>query len=283
MRFISGSICVLLGLFVVGGAHPARRRGTGSSAASTRGAASSSAVSELSRVLNEQEILDPVDFLTKFSTFKVHSGGVLEGISTQGVEIDEMTKRPNGICEGPWVKINLMPAAWPDSVKQLPSPPSPSVSATPYAQSTILLLLQQSGVLSLALWMTGINEGCVHFTFNLHDAEASIPIVHGIGAQVSIYSANDECLAVSIAHIKPVALGKTRPSATLTASSHSHRMSIEKFEGELSLEPAGVKGAIKQCCKFLKSAFSGARRARNELPTQGQLPSQGHHSYYTPT
>ncbi|KAJ3759190.1 hypothetical protein EV360DRAFT_69693 [Lentinula raphanica] len=193
--------------------------------------------------------LEIKNFLTKFSTFKVHSGGVREGISTEGVEIDEMTKRPNGICEGPWAKINLMPAAWPDSVKQLPSPPSPSVSATPYTQSTILLLLQQSGVLSS---VTINGPGCVHFTFNLHDAEAAIPIVYGIGAQVSIYNGSDACLAVSHAHIDPVALGKTRPSATLTASSHSHRMSIEKFEGELSLEPAGVKGAIKQCYEFLK-------------------------------
>ncbi|KAJ3966744.1 hypothetical protein EV361DRAFT_546695 [Lentinula raphanica] len=163
-----------------------------------------------------------------------------------------------------------MPAAWPDSVKQLPSPPSPSVSATPYAQSTILLLLQQSGVLS----SVAINgPGCVHFTFNLHDAEAAIPIVYGIGAQVSIYSGSDACLAVSHAHIDPVALGKTRPSATLTASSRLYLVQIEEFNGELSLEPAsGVKGAIKQCYEFLKSTFSGARRAHDELPIQGQLP-----------
>ncbi|KAJ3723418.1 hypothetical protein FB446DRAFT_730721 [Lentinula raphanica] len=255
MRFIAGSICVLLGLFVVGGARP-MERGTG--------AGSTSSAGPQSRVPSEQE--NPVHILTMFSTFKVHNG-VLKGISTGNV--DEMTGEPE-VCMGlPWVKIILTPgASWPDSAKQLSRPSSPYLSATPYVQSSILLLLQQSGVLSSAI----IKEGCVHFTSNLHYVEASIPKDGGIGAQVSIYSSKDRCLSVSHVYIFS-ASRQPCPFGMLTASKL-----FNAYEGELTLTPAGVTGVIKQCGEFLTSVFSEAHQEHNELPTQGQLPSQGHHA-----
>ncbi|KAJ3972484.1 hypothetical protein EV361DRAFT_867696 [Lentinula raphanica] len=274
MRFIVGSICVLLGLFVVGGARP-MERGTGStSAAST----SSNAASEFrqsagsrSRVLSEQEVGALTHTFDQFSIYNVAQGKISNGQNAHGFH-DEYRRPTNSICQGLFIKISLEaigsnseghPIEWP-TLHQYPELSSPSLSAMSYMQSTILLLLRQLNVISKQQTLA-----CVHFN-NLnyfHRVWGWVPKTYGFRATIRMYSMHDESLGYFEVSIGSAG-GNTYPVGVLL-NTKVKRYRVPKafpreYKAQVVPDPAGTD-VVKQCSDYLTAVFSEADEPDKQL------------------
>ncbi|KAJ3841223.1 hypothetical protein F5878DRAFT_26585 [Lentinula raphanica] len=305
MRFIIPGTCVLLGLSVVGGARPTGPGGTDSSAPSTNsGAAStkssitaytntdaaSAANSAESRykVLSQKEIFDLTDIFTKTNTYEVVDGDI-QALPMQDKRLPReergryASRRPH-ILEGkPWIGIELLTSdvknSW--SMPNQDLKPQPLYSATPYAKSIVLLLLQQSGILAQDI----IKDAFVHFVSNYNDVWASVAKDAGFHFHVAIYDSTDRHLADYYGYVRTG--GKNDipyPLGRLEGILHSPSFHAkDDYKGKVLQETRGEAGMGK-CLAYLKIVFSEAEAHNKQLivtppSTQGpQLQVTTNHS-----
>ncbi|KAJ3723419.1 hypothetical protein C8R42DRAFT_666222 [Lentinula raphanica] len=302
MRFIIPGTCVLLGLSVVGGARPTGPGGTDSSAPSTNsgaastkssvtaytipgaastkssitaytntGAASESANSAESRykVLSQKEIFDLTDIFTKTNTYEVVDGDI-QALPMQDKRLPReergryASRRPH-ILEGkPWIGIELLTSdvesSW--SMPNQDLKPQPLYSATPYAKSIVLLLLQQSGILAQDI----IKDAFVHFVSNYNDVWASVAKDAGFHFHVVIYDSTDRHLADYYGYVRTG--GKNDipyPLGRLEGISHSPSFHVRSiYTGKVLQETRGEAGMGK-CLAYLKIVFSEAEAHNKQL------------------
>ncbi|KAJ3841225.1 hypothetical protein F5878DRAFT_658694 [Lentinula raphanica] len=258
MRFIVGSVCVLLGLFVVGGAHPVEP-GPSSVAASPLSAGSQP------KILSLDEIHHLTYSITEYNTFIMVDGEIPAAYLSRRTDF---TGRPNIWSDkGLWLKIQLLPAEqWPER-NQYPTVSAASLSATPYMQSRILLLLKQSGLLSEQILR--VDQACVYFTHNFNNVWAWVPKTYGFGALVSIISDKDQSLASFQVQIDP-AKDNTYPTGELTRTSKKRVAGLKNLEHFVDKElPAlaetSSKDLLRECRKYQTAVFSEAEAHNKQL------------------
>ncbi|KAJ3966746.1 hypothetical protein EV361DRAFT_965990 [Lentinula raphanica] len=187
--------------------------------------------------------------------------------AVEGVRVvkNAISARPDIPQGQPWIRIMLLHDnhQWPKSNSDL-APHQLCYSATPYAKSVVLLLLQQSGILSQDI----VKHAFIHFVTDYNDVWALITKDLGFQFKTTVYDSEDKPLAHYDGTVR------TSPHRDITYGPfgvlHGSVYLPSKFHAKLYhtgkvLRETKGEAEMGKCMNYLKAVFSKAEAHNKQL------------------